>query len=226
MERQQRNNLAAFNLLAKKEDAVEELRGYLNSNNNRSNILHIDDFKYGQPSDADLKLMTSRLKLLQTSFDELSLPKPFKNSAEETSMELKFIRMLRKLAEDPNTIRDIEEEDKDLIAPFLRFAETKHLPVDEHFLRTLLDDVNSIAMRFKYMFNRPRPQQLATQKDLELVTRNSESANTPSYPSAHTVAGRVIGKALGDKYPDFAEGFEKIGASIGCLLYTSPSPRD
>jgi len=46
MERQQRNNLAAFNLLAKKEDAVEELRGYLSSNNNRSNILHIDDFKY------------------------------------------------------------------------------------------------------------------------------------------------------------------------------------
>ena len=85
MERQQRNNLAAFNLLAKKEDAVEELRGYINSNNNRSNILHIDDFKYGQPSDADLKLMTARLKLLQTSFDELSLPKPFKNSSEERS---------------------------------------------------------------------------------------------------------------------------------------------
>ena len=215
MERQQRNNLAAFNLLAKKEDAVEELRGYINSNNNRSNILHIDDFKYGQPSDADLKLMTARLKLLQTSFDELSLPKPFKNSSEETGMELKFIRMLRKLSEDPNTVRDIEEEDKDLIAPFLRYAEANHLPVDEHFLRILLDDVNSIAMRFKYMFNRPRPQQLATQRDLELVTRTSESANTPSYPSAHTVAGRVIGKALGDKYPDFADEFEKIGASIG-----------
>ena len=180
MERQQRNNLAAFNILAKKEDAVEELRGYINSNNNRSNILHIDDFKYGQPSDADLKLMTARLKLLQPSFDELSLPKPFKNSSEETGMELKFIRMLRKLSEDPNTVRDIEEEDKDLIAPFLRYAEANHLPVDEHFLRILLDDVNSIAMRFKYMFNRPRPQQLATQRDLELVTRTSESANTPS----------------------------------------------
>ena len=215
MERQQRNNLAAFSLLAKKEDAVEELRGYINSNNNRSNIFHIDDLKYGQPSDGDLKIMTSRLKLLQTSFDELSLPKPFKNSAEETGMELKFIRMLRKLSEDPDTIRDIEEEDKDLIAPFLRFAETNHLPVDEHFLRILLDDINSIAMRFKYMFNRPRPQQLAAQKDLELVTRNAESDNTPSYPSAHSVAGKVIGKALGDKYPDFAEGFEKIGASIG-----------
>ena len=169
--------------------------------------------------------MTARLKLLQTSFDELSLPKPFKNSSEETGMELKFIRMLRKLSEDPNTVRDIEEEDKDLIAPFLRYAEANHLPVDEHFLRILLDDVNSIAMRFKYMFNRPRPQQLATQRDLELVTRTSESANTPSYPSAHTVAGRVIGKALGDKYPDFSDEFEKIGASIGlhrvidCLKY-------
>ena len=90
MERQQRNNLAAFNLLVKKDDPIEELRGYLNNNNNRSNIFHIDDLKYGQPTDADLILMTSRLKLLQTSFDDLSIPKPFKNSSEEVNIELKF----------------------------------------------------------------------------------------------------------------------------------------
>jgi len=215
MERQQRNNLAAFNLLVKKDDPIGELRGYLNDNNNRSNIFHIDDLKYGQPTDADLTLMTSRLKLLQTSFDDLSIPKPFKNSSEEVDIELKFIRMLRKLSEDPETTRNIDEEDKDLLAPFLRFAKTHNLPVDESFLRLLLHDVNALTIRFKYMFNRPRPKQLAAQKKLELVAHEGESANIPSYPSGHSVAGRVIGKALGDRYPSFAKGFEKIGAAIG-----------
>ena len=215
MERQQRNNLAAFNLLAKKEDAVEELRGYLNSNNKRSTIFHIDDLKYGQPTNVDLELMTSRLKLLQTSFDDLSIPEPFKNSSEEVNIELKFIRKLRKLSEDPETIRNIDEEDKDLLAPFLRFARANNLPVDESFLRLLLHDINVLTIRFKYMFNRPRPQQLAAHKNLELITHEGESANIPSYPSGHSVAGRVIGKALGDRYPSFSEDFEKIGAAIG-----------
>jgi predicted NAD-dependent protein-ADP-ribosyltransferase YbiA (DUF1768 family) len=215
MERQQRNNLAAFNLLAKKEDAVEELRGYLNSNNKRSTIFHIDDLKYGQPTNVDLELMTSRLKLLQTSFDDLSIPEPFKNSSEEVNIELKFIRMLRKLSEDPETIRNIDEEDKDLLAPFLRFARANNLPVDESFLRLLLHDINVLTIRFKYMFNRPRPQQLAAHKNLELITHEGESANIPSYPSGHSVAGRVLGKAMGDRYPSFSEDFEKIGAAIG-----------
>ena len=91
MERQQRNNLAAFNLLTKKDDPVNELKGYLNSNNKRSNILHIDDLKYGQPTESDLKTMVTRLKLLQTNFDELSIPTPFKNSSEEVDIELSLI---------------------------------------------------------------------------------------------------------------------------------------
>ena len=122
MERQQRNNLAAFNLLAKKDDPVEELKGYLNSTSKRNNIFHINDLKYGQPTESDLKTMVAKLKLLQTSFDELSIPTPFKNSAEEVDIELKFVRMLRKLTENPDTIQDIEEEDRDLLSPFLRFT--------------------------------------------------------------------------------------------------------
>ena len=215
MERQQRNNLAAFNLLAKKEDPVSELRQYLDSGNKRTNIFHIDDLKHGQPTEPDLKLMVSVLKLLQTSFKDLTIPAPFKNSSEEIDIEMKFVRMLRKLTENPDTVRNITEEDKDLLSPFLRFAEANHLPVDESFLRLLMDDVNALSMRFKYMFNRPRPKQLAAQKGLELVTHEGTSANSPSYPSGHSVAGRVLGKALADRYPNFAEDFEKIGATIG-----------
>ena len=215
MERQQRNNLAAFNLLAKKEDPVSELRQYLDSSSKRTKIFHIDDLKHGQPTEPDLKLMVSVLKLLQTSFNDLTIPAPFKNSSEEIDIEMKFVRMLRKLTENPDTVRNITEEDKDLLSPFLRFAEANHLPVDESFLRLLMDDVNALSMRFKYMFNRPRPKQLAAQKDLELVTHEGTSANSPSYPSGHSVAGRVLGKALADRYPNFADDFEEIGATIG-----------
>lgn len=215
MERQQRNNLAAFNLLAKKEDAVSQLKDYINASDKRTNILHINDLKYGQPTDSDLKTMTARLKVLQTSFNDLTIPEPFSNSSEEIESELKFIRMLRKLSEDPDTVRDIDDEDKDLISPFIRFCKAHNLPADETFLRLLVDDVNTLTMRFKYMFNRPRPKQLAAQKDLELVAHQGESANSPAYPSAHSTAGRVISRALGDKYPTYADEFEKIGASIG-----------
>ena len=201
--------------MAKKDDPVEELKGYLNSTSKRNNIFHINDLKYGQPTESDLKTMVAKLKLLQTSFDELSIPTPFKNSAEEVDIELKFVRMLRKLTENPDTIQDIEEEDRDLLSPFLRFTQAKHLPVDEAFLRLLIDDINAITMRFKYMFNRPRPKQLAAQKDLELVAHDGSSAHSPSYPSGHAVAGRVIARALSDKYPDFAEDFQRIGAAIG-----------
>jgi len=123
--------------------------------------------------------------------------------------------MLRKLTENPRTIQDIAEEDKDLLSPFLRFTQAKNLPVDESFLRLLIDDINALTMRFKYMFNRPRPKQLAAQKDLELVAHDGSSAHSPSYPSGHAVAGRVLSRALADRYPDFADDFERIGAAIG-----------
>lgn len=61
--------------------------------------------------------------------------------------------------------------------------------------------ISDYIMYFKWFFNRPRPSQIMTQRNVEINVNTPESANTPSYPSGHTAYAETIKIILARQYP-------------------------
>ena len=90
----------------------------------------------------------------------------------------------------------------------------------------------NIIMTFKYIYNRARPSQIASNiiNKENGILLNSKTADTPSYPSGHAFQSYYLGKILSKKFPKKEEEIMKIARRcgdiriIGGLHY--PSDRD
>ncbi len=72
----------------------------------------------------------------------------------------------------------------------------------ENLCEDIIDDIRGLIYKLKYFYQRPRPNQLAQYYKLKLFPYNSFSANSPSYPSGHTLQAYVILNVIADKYPN------------------------
>jgi hypothetical protein len=67
---------------------------------------------------------------------------------------------------------------------------------------TTVNDIKGLICKLKYFYQRPRPNQLAQYYKLKLFPYDSYTANTPSYPSGHTLEAYVILNVIANKYPN------------------------
>jgi hypothetical protein len=72
----------------------------------------------------------------------------------------------------------------------------------ENLCVDIIVDIRNLIYKLKYFYQRPRPNQLAQYYKLKLFPYNSHSANTPSYPSGHTLEAYVILNVIADKHPN------------------------
>ena len=63
-------------------------------------------------------------------------------------------------------------------------------------------DIRNLIYKLKYFYQRPRPNQLAQYYKLKLFPFKSHSADTPSYPSGHTIEAFVILNVISDRFPN------------------------
>ena len=56
------------------------------------------------------------------------------------------------------------------------------------------------------MFNRPRPYQLADALNIPFDRYKTETSNTPSYPSGHTVQPKLVANYYATIYPEHKNG--------------------
>lgn len=86
-------------------------------------------------------------------------------------------------------------------------------PNDE--ISFLINESSEVILYYKYMFNRPRPKQLAELYDINLgEIVELGSMNTPSYPSGHSVQGILISMFLSNMYPKYKSKFIRVGRNI------------
>ena len=98
---------------------------------------------------------------------------------------------------------------------FKRFLKSKNLEYPEDEIEEILSSIGIIILKLKYHYNRPRPQQVAAAKELELNPTTLDSASTPSYPSGHATQGRFIARYLSDIYPDYHDELIRVGDEVG-----------
>jgi len=78
----------------------------------------------------------------------------------------------------------------------------------------LLDESIPFLYKLKYHFQRPRPYQLAHYYKLNLFPFKSNSSQSPSFPSGHTLQAALICYVLGNHYPDKYDYFDRLAKDI------------
>jgi hypothetical protein len=119
-------------------------------------------------------------------------------SIEKSKIEIQnLIPLVNKQVKNP--IRRYKDQDENLFN-YLKSETQKLNIVSDKFilaiLRYLESDINPIILNLKQYWNRGRPNTYAYNLNLPLYPLNAKSADTPSYPSGHSLQAGVWADAI------------------------------
>lgn len=81
-------------------------------------------------------------------------------------------------------------------------------------IRQIHDDIVPLIVKLKYHYQRVRPNQLSHILSMRLYPFESQTSNTPSYPSGHAIQSKVYAYVLGNKYPKFYKQLQVLSEDI------------
>jgi hypothetical protein len=81
-------------------------------------------------------------------------------------------------------------------------------------IKQIHDDVIPLIVKLKYHYQRVRPYQLSHILSMRLYPFESETANSPSYPSGHAVQAILYAEVLGNTYPKYYKQLQALAADI------------
>ena len=119
----------------------------------------------------------------------------------------------------PNSVKESNEvliatstityEEKQLFYRTNKSVSTAFQPYvneSENQLTDMYIHYNSIVLFFKYIINRPRPEQL----NPLIKPLDTSTAQTPAYPAGHAMQAQLLANKLTKRYPEKKELFQKI----------------
>lgn len=171
------------------------------SPNHKYGLIPVNNLTYGNP-DAQQDLLVRK----EHSFDYIAnhyMDKPYPNNdGDYAKNELNQIKdEMSKLAHEKVVTMSVRF-DEDLFGMCVETAEKCGVPNPQDFVESVFRDINPIIMKLKFYYNRIRPFQLANVYGFQLNPMPTVSAQSPSYPSGHTIQSKVIADILSFRYPD------------------------
>ena len=119
-------------------------------------------------------------------------------SLEESKIEIKnLIPLVNNQVKNP--IKRYKEQDENLFNYLQRQTQKLNIVSDKFtlaILKYLETDINPIILNLKQYWNRARPNNYAYNLDLPLYPLNAKSADTPSYPSGHSLQAGIWADAI------------------------------
>ena len=196
---------------------IKGFSAYINEQyKNPQNTINL---KYGNPQMEQKEKMDQGSSLYSSVKDtdlwkkwESTLP-PLQTS-DEVVKSLEELIMLgnSQTEEDKEFVKDAEYNMKSIFVKFLNLNGVDN--VTEEDLNEISKELDPITFKLKYLFNYPRPYQLAEELEMPLYPSQTTDACSPAYPSGHSIDSFVIGGLLGKKFPQLREEIEKLAAKI------------
>jgi len=165
----------------------------------------INDIKY---TDDIKKFKIS--KLVTIHWDKV-LASPPKNNSETTKKELEYLSGLTKsvTSKDLDLIYAVDKDSKFL---YIDVLDRLNLDFPHEDFKRVWNIVSPVIQNIKYIYNRPRPIQLAQIYNISLKEIKTPSITTPAYPSGHSSYAAVAAYILAAKYPEHSgKFFDKVG---------------
>lgn len=122
-----------------------------------------------------------------------------------TLKELDYLVSLVPLREHYRSF--LVETDENMIHTFVMLAEELGVPVDPEVLAATASEAAVLITKMKWLYNRPRPYQVAQQVGVAFLPMDSKTAHTPAYPSGHTIQGYLLASHLSGVAPQHRAAF-------------------
>jgi hypothetical protein len=166
--------------------------------------INIDNIKYTTKTVEDQKVS----KLIDFDYKSI-LDNPPINSSGSTLKELIYISKITNNRDDTD-IKFIHKIDKNAASLVIDFCDSKNIIFPQNDFNSLYDIIKPLILNTKYYFNRARPYQLAKFYGLIIDVIETDTHQTPSYPSGHTVYARLAANLVSRSNPTFKNELDQI----------------
>lgn len=180
----------------------------------------LENIVYGNPNQSQLKWLEKK-GLAFKYFEQLSKFSFPSNDSRVTISELNELVDAIKKVEDIETIKRYRLYDSNLSAVYKSHAKTLKITEAEgqeekinNLISDIFEDVNYLIFNLKYIFQRPRPHQLAQEYKLTLFPFKSINADSPSYPSASVIQADLLSHVLGNWFPNYFSFFTDLSKDV------------
>jgi hypothetical protein len=166
--------------------------------------INIDNIKYTTKTVEDQKVS----KLIDFDYKSI-LDNPPINSSGSTLKELIYISKITNNRDDTD-IEFVHKIDKNAASLVIDFCKNKKITFPQKDFDDLYNIFKPLILNTKYYFNRARPYQLAKLYGLTIDVIETDTHQTPSYPSGHTVYARLAGNLVSSSHPGFKYELDQI----------------
>lgn len=177
----------------------------------------IDNIEYGSIKD-DAKYEDAPTPFFGTKWKEYDLIDNPDNSSQTTQDELKMLAN-RSSNLSKQDRKEIEQQDIDNLEQlFVKLLQDEGEEVSEQLknqVKQIAEEITTIGIHFKKLFNRPRPYQLMKELGIDNNIKVGRTTQSPSYPSTHAIIGHFLAKWLADKFPKQCKKLCKLGYDLG-----------
>lgn len=141
-------------------------------------------------------------ELFDTSIlDEIDIEPPASNDSTKTVNEVKgMIRNIDSLTKEQKTNYHLTDEDTSYFIK--EYMSNEDLPYEQEDIEKITDSARHIGRHFKNKFMRPRPYVLAEALELDMDYFDTDTAQSPAYPSNHALQARVVANYYASLYPE------------------------
>ena len=150
-----------------------------------------------------------KIKIFKEGWQKIQLPTPV---PPETEIE-KLISICHSATEQDR--EEYKNCDLDAYYYIKEYFRKNNLQFDESVPKYIGQQCIPIIRHYKNFYNRPRPYQVAAFYNKELKRFKTGTANTPSYPSGHTVQPLVVALHYAKKYPEHKQQLEQAANICG-----------
>lgn len=165
--------------------------------------MNLNNITFGNPT-VEQKKFLDEVSIVDDLFLKFKQEKFPENDSELVKDELnELVDMTEMLSETQNAsfLARYKSYDSSLSHVIVTTFKQKGIDV-EQLTNDVFNDLKPLLIRLKYFYQRPRPKQIAQYYKLAMFPYNSKSADTPSYPSGHTLEGFVLLNVISNKYPN------------------------
>ena len=174
----------------------------------------IADLKFGElKNKKHKKRIAEEPKIIDIPLSEIPITKFPPNNSAEVKKELKTI--LDTMVDNKDiSKKELETADKKPTDMFTKYLKDNDIEYDKEFIKDVVRDVSIIALRLKVRYGRPRPEQLGHLVGYDIRSIKTETDDTPSYPSGHTLQAWTLAYYFASENPDSEEDLFDIAEKI------------
>ena len=177
----------------------------------------LDSISWGNPLQKHLPYIEKdNLTFLEKFYPQLIKYSFPKNTSKATREELnQLVDNIEVAKSNPEHLKRYKAYDQSLVKTFGDVIIENNLgEKGADLVDKIFDDTVPLILKLKFFFQRPRPYQLAYAYKLKLFPFSSPSADSPSYPSGHTLQSALICYVLGNHFPEKFDYFQNLAKDI------------